>query len=205
MKTLIFVILIAMIVSGCATPMTKFNSPVMRVFVDPDTLNQADYTRVVHAISKTGKFKVVDRKAGYQAALNEQDRQHVNQANRFDNREKFALYAKLFGARGVVVATAECQDSTGFFANTYFKKCHQTLQILDANTSEIISSVDNVVEGKFGELGLGIGWEETAFLLADSFPKYFEGDKDTEELKNYRKIAEDSAIKTKAQILQDSE
>lgn len=187
----------AVALAGCSTARTKFNDPVMRLIVAPEGLNEENYTKVSLALMNTGKFRILDRGLGYEALKNEQDRQHKNESDRYESTEKWALYAKLHGAGGVALATQVCQRSNSFWTDIYYLKCIQIIRIINASTSEIISIVENKVEGKAGECSLGVSWEETAWKLADSFPEQFEKNKDSDELNAYRKIAEESAAKVK--------
>ncbi len=130
MKNLIIVA--ALFIVGCSskTPRTVWTDPVMRVMVDPDSIDTANYVRITNALIKNGKFRVIDRGQGYMAARKEQDRLHREKLNRFDDKEKFALWAKMYGVGGIVTAHSQCQRASGVFKG-YYLKCLNSLAIKD--------------------------------------------------------------------------
>lgn len=174
MKTLMM-LLLAVSMVGCATARTKYTDPVMRVMIDPDSIDQMNYVRVQKALVESGKWRVVDRGAAYSAIKKEQERQYQDESERFANREKWAHWGKMYGVGGVIAAQTQCEIKKGFW-NDPILSCFQYLAVVDATTGEVITAVDGIAEdGKhfYGETKVAPSWDETVEKLNKSFPTHF--------------------------------
>lgn len=162
---------------GCATPRTKYTDPVLRVMLDPDSIDQANYARLQKALVVSGKYVVVDRNDGYKAMNKEQDRQYKDSENRISDRERYATWGKQFGVGGIVVGKSQCGPSQRFWSAKGDFDCTQTLTIVDAKTGEVIASADSLATDAvyfYGELRTPASWDETVAKLNEAFPTHFE-------------------------------
>ncbi len=196
MKTLTKLTLIsaALLAVGCSTKekRTKWTDPVMRVMIDPDTIDTHNYVRITNALIKNGKFIVIDRGAGYLAARKEQERLHLDKVDRFDDKEKYAHWKKLYGVGGIVIAHSQCQRASSMFRNFYLK-CLNSLAIVDSTTGEVITTAEGIseVQNDVPE------WHEVVGELADTYPKNYEVSKDSERLLEYKDISKEEAIRAR--------
>ncbi|MGK5085337.1 hypothetical protein WDW37_18785 [Bdellovibrionota bacterium FG-1] len=176
---------------GCSTVRTKYSDINMRVMIDPDSIDEANYAELTHALVHSNKWTIVDRGAGFKALKREQERQHRGENDRFDNKEKWSHWGKLYGVGSVVVGRADCQTETSsiFKADSYLL-CTHYLSIIDTNTGEIISSVKAKSEGENGStqarrLPTPI-WDEAVQKLNESYPEHFLSHEYHERVKEYQ-------------------
>lgn len=181
---------------GCTSKQerTKWTDPIMRVMVDPDTIDVDNYVRITNSIITNGKFIVVDRGAGYRAARKEQERLHVDKVDRFDDREKYALWKKLYGVGGIVTAHSQCERAIGFMQSQYVK-CRINLAIVNSSTSEVITTAEDFVELENGEAAPN--WNKAVDTLAKTFPKFYEKDLTDNKLNEYKDISKESALRAR--------
>lgn len=182
-------VLLVVLLNACASEQrTKYSDHAMRVFLDPDTIDEANYSLVQTALVNSGKFTVVDRGAAINAAIKEQDRLHKDQKDRFDNKGKYARMSRLLGAGGVVVARANCVVSPSIFniydGNLY---CQQFLSLVDSSTGEVMVSVSGEAEGPSSiyDNKLMPSWNAVTEELVNKYPERFEKDHKTQRLKDY--------------------
>lgn len=187
MKKLVLVLLI--LLSGCASaPKRHLSDHVMTVIVDPSGLTAPEYNEVVSALSESKEWKVLDRAAGFEALKAEQARLHRGESVRFEDREKLALWGKMHGAGGVIVATEACMESRSFLTGGTIKKCKQQLSIINTTTSEVVSAVSNNVDSS--DYDLPIAWTETVEKFNRAYPG---SERQKDNLDEYRKLAEANA------------
>lgn len=151
--------------------MTKYENPIMRVMIDPDSIQYDQFMMLQTSLLQSGKFIVVDRSSGFKAAKKEQERQHRGEADRFDDREKYAWYGKMYGVGGIVVAGVRCERMASFLSGPY-NKCHQMLSLINAMTGEVMAAVQEDAESEKG-LWNGIpSWDDIVSDFNRSLPKY---------------------------------
>lgn len=180
--------------TGCgAVKRTKWTDPVMRVMIDPYSIDSASYVKIQYALHSTGKWTVVDRADGLRAVKYEQEQLHRNHPDRFSDREKFAHWGKLYGVGGVVTAHKQCTKHFSFFGTKY-QKCKLNLAIMSANTAEVLSAAS--VEAEVDGWNTEPEWIIAADSLTDQFPEYFEKH-ETEQLEEYKDISKEEAVRQK--------
>lgn len=196
MKTtvLILVGMVGMTQAACSSlpRRTRATDPVMRVAIDADSMPQASYARLLYALVQTGKFIVVDRSSGFRAITHEQEIQHTT--TRFGANEKYALWAKMYGAGGIFVATEQCSPKLSFLFHTPYGDCTLDLSLLDATTGEVLaaSEVQADQEGQQAP-----DWTDSVDKLMDLYPKKFISKTDahqTVEYDDYLKTYRDETI-----------
>lgn len=184
MKRLASLLILSAVACSTTAP-TKYNQRVMRIMVDPDSVPQSQYVRLVHALMESGKWTVVDRAQGWEAIKAEQERLHGNIQDRFDNEEKWAMWGKMYGVGGVVVAHAMCEQKGTAITHTPYLGCQQSLSLVDANTGEIVVVASGYIEGEVNQLYVPPSWEWTVDKLNSSFPKDYKAKNYSNELKSY--------------------
>ena len=95
--------IVSLVAVGCAstTPRDKWSDKNLRVMIDPDSVDAKDYVRIQQAFFKSDKFFVVDRNKGFKAVKKEQNRLHREEVDRYEDREKWAHWGKLYGVCGI--------------------------------------------------------------------------------------------------------
>lgn len=176
----------------------------MRIFVDPESVSSKDYVAITTELVKQNKFMVIDRSQGFKAVQNEQERLHRYQSDRFSNKEKYALWGKMYGVGAIVVGHSQCykrKPLINFSSSPYVNSCHQYLSLIDANTGEVIVAVN----GKDEQPTPGSNWGSESFtapsdwagVVADfveAYPKVYKPEHYSEGMVQYRDIAEQEAI-----------
>lgn len=179
---------------------TRDSDKTLRVMIDPDSIDSANHVVLQNDLISSGKFYVIDRAAAYKAVKKEQERQHLTEADRFEDKQKYALWAKLYGAGGVVVAHIQCVDnqSTGNILigvahlatlGVFHKSrvCDQFLELVDTNTAEVISSVRNTY--KTDSERYEMSWKDSVEKLISSYPETFRETTKHQILQNYEQQA----------------
>jgi hypothetical protein len=192
-----------LLVTGCATPRTKWTDHVMRVLVDPEGVTADHYVRIQQALVESGKWVVVDRGMGYDAIRKEQEREHRTQSDRFLDREKFAHWGKLYGVGGIVVAHAQCKIKDGIFKHNY-PDCHQYLAIVDSNSGEVIAAVQDQQEGGSYDFDAAPSWDNIVAKLNSAYPSSFTPNKDDKILRDYKELSKEEAIRQKEQLAKEN-
>lgn len=163
--------------------------------IDPDSIDPAHYVRIEQALVASGKWVVVDRAQGLRAIKKEQEELHVMNSDRFQNREKWAHWGKLYGVGGVVVANAQCLYKTPWLFGSKYIHCFQHLAIMSANTGEVIAAVENEENGDGGEWNIAPSWEDAVAKLNSAYPKNYEPNKDHKILDDYRALSKEEAVR----------
>ena len=116
------------------------------VHVPPDSIPADHHVMIQQALVDSGKWFVVDRSSGFKAIKSEQQRLHRDEADRYEDREKWAHWGKMYGVGGIVVAQAQCKKEQGWLLGRWYQVCRQFLSIVDANTGEVITAIQNDAE-----------------------------------------------------------
>jgi hypothetical protein len=174
MKKAILLVLGLVLVTGCATKVvrTRENDAMLRVIIDP-TIEVSHYVQIRRALVRSGKFEVIDRQDGFAAALNEQELQFRSaNEDRFDPSEKWAHIGRMYGARGVITAHADCYQDTNIWG-TFKKYCKQELAFIDAYTGRVEFAVQGQNEEKW-VVGYTVpDWDEVVERAVEEYPTYF--------------------------------
>lgn len=202
MKNLLAVILVLflLIATGCShnEVRTKWTDPSMRVFVMPDGIDANNYVRIQSALVSSGKWIVIERSDAFERIKQEQEMEHRSDQDRFQDEEKFALYGRLLGVGGVVVAHSQCASKRGLFGE--FTRCRQSLSIVNTVTGEVIMAVegtnDDAVE-YYGAPKIAASWEDTVNKLNDAFPENFEAVKWNDRMKAYKQVVKEESLRQK--------
>lgn len=197
-KIVIQVILAAAVLQGCAgkTPRTKWTDKTMRVMIDPESIDANNYVRIQQALVASGKWVVVDRALAFNAIKREQERQHRGESDRFDAREKWAIWGRLLGVGGVVTAHTQCVPRKGFLRHLHLD-CLEYVSIVDANTGEVIATAEDEQEGAADGGVIAPSWEDAVAKLNAAYPAHFEPTKVTQQLEDYRDLASEEAQRQK--------
>lgn len=185
------------ILAACSTveKRTKWSDKTMRIMIDPDSVRIDDYVRLQHALVESGKWTVVDRAIGFKAVKLEQDREHLEERGRYEDAQKWAMWGKMYGVGGIVVANAQCQTEGTWLTHTPYLKCLQTLTLVDSNTAEVIVSVSQFKEGEPNQKYIAPSWDDIVYSMNTSYPKDFKSVQYVERLQNYMKDAAEAAKK----------
>jgi len=170
----------------------KWSDKGMRIMIDPESVSERNYIRVTTAIVQSDKWTVVDRRNAYHAIKAEQEREHRQDNDRFDNKEKWAWWGKLYGIGSVVVPFSDCHFTRNVWTMRTTKRCRLSLTLADANTAEIITSVETEEECSEYETP---SWVAAVERLGEAYPSAFESFKESQRLHDYRKRSEELAIK----------
>jgi len=197
MKLIILTISV-LLITACShtTPRTRFTDKTTRVMIDPDSIDANNYVRIQQALMQSGKFVVIDRAQAYNAIKAEQERLHRDEATRFEDKEKWAHWGKLYGVGGVIVGHSQCAREKSFWG-TYHKHCQQFLNIVDSNTGEVIAAVENESDGSTDQFDIAPSWDETVAKLEAAYPKNFKPSQDTKILEDYRDLSKEEAVRQK--------
>jgi hypothetical protein len=193
--------------TGCSHGMpkrTKWTDKNLRVMIDPTQIDKDNYVKLQKALVQSGNFTVVDRAAGFAAIKAEQERLHRNEVDRYEDKEKWAHWGKLYGVGSIIVPHAECTRVTsgGIFHPGPRLRCFQSLSIVDANTGEVVSMIEDENFGERMENIYGNNyhvpeWDDAVELLVKAYPKDFDGRTYHPVLENYRNLSKEEAIRQK--------
>lgn len=201
MKRNIILLVLFFVFSGCSSNIKRDRTTDkgLTISIYPDNLSAEDYVAIQTALVNTDRFIVLDRKLGYAAAKQEQERQFVNEQDRFDDFQKYAHFGRLAGAGSVVWANKNCSLATPWFSQyTRVYKCSLFLNLIDSRTGRVLSAVEGKSDdipaiaeaGSFNKL---VNWEEVANKLAEEYPKEFIAEYNSEQLIQYQHISAEEA------------
>lgn len=188
-----------LVLSACATkiPRNKYTDKNTRIMIDPDSIPSQHYVRIQTALVKSGKFAVIDRAQGMQAVLKEQERLHRDQMDRFEDKEKWAHWGKLYGVGAIVVAHVQCYKDKTWWNNAQYRNyCQQFLSLVDANTGEVIVAVEgendapDAIEYQFQ---VAPDWDKVVRSFVDDYPKEYVPHSYAETLQNYQTLSAEEA------------
>ncbi len=167
--------------------------------VDAEGVDALGRMQIQAYLLKSGRFYVVDRAEGFSAAVREQERLHRSHADRFSPEEKYALWAKLYGVGGVIVAKSSCNKMAGFLAYTYYLRCVQILTLVDATTGEILASEVHEADGENFAFNHGPDWKDAVNNFADSVPRTYSEPNYSGRLVAHRKLAAETKVAKQVQ------
>lgn len=185
---------------GCASapPRTKWTDKTMRVMIDPASIDANSYVKIQYAIVASGKWILVDRRDGFKAIKKEQEMLHRVESDRYDDREKYALWGKMYGVGGVIIAHAQCERRNN--ALNEYNRCRQSLAIMDTNSGEVLAVSEAQTDSdSWNEQP---SWEDAVATLNDNFPKSFKKDETDRRLLEYKDLAKEEAIRQKEILIQ---
>lgn len=185
----------SVVLIGCATTRTKWSDKNMRVMVDPEAIPKQHYVKLVQALIDSDNWTVVDRRDGIKAIKHEQENLHRDEQDRYEDKEKWAHWGELYGVGAIIVPTADCRKQQNFiFNNFWYLDCEQYLQLVDANTGEIIISVQDRIAGEtyHGE-PFAPEWTKIVENLYDRYPRVFKNEEYHEKIQEYQKKSEELA------------
>jgi hypothetical protein len=193
---IIFLSLILIV--GCASPekKTKFSDKNMRLMIDPASISPENYARLQTALVQQEMWTVLDRSSGLEAIKKEQETLHRTSSDRYEDKEKWAQWGKLYGVGSIIVAHAQCFAKTKWWdpqGKSYY--CSQFVNLVDANTGEVVVGVEG---GEYVDSAEEPPtWHEVAQKLADAYPKYHEKRSYSERVQLYKKESEEAARRQK--------
>ncbi len=167
---------ICILLGACSSAIKRdrWSDKGLRVMIDPDPVSANHYVKIESALVNSGKFMVVDRGAGFQAIQKEQERAHREQADRFDNKEKWAHWGKLYGVGSILVPHVQCERKPGFWnPNTVKLMCQQHLSLVDSNTGEVMAVADAEASTdlSYDFADVAPDWSEAVDRLVQAYPK----------------------------------
>lgn len=197
MKTLFYIVGLVLVLVTCtrcaSTPRNKLTDPTHRVAVDNAGIEAKHFVQIVNALKENGRFIIVDRSRGFEAILKEQEREHKDMPDRFADREKYALWARVFGLGAIIIAHADCTVKSGFFKKNY-PHCREYLSMIDARSGEVISSASAEENGDSDDyMDLAPSWDSVVSDLVDNVPDSYEANKDHKRLLDYKELAAEEA------------
>ena len=195
-----------LILSACSTTHVRrdlANDPARRVFIDPHGIDPANYVAVRRAIVQTGKFEVVDRAEGFQAAILEQELQHNRMGQNFSDKEKWAWMGEFYGAAAVVHATVQCFEKKNFWG-TFKRSCKQDMAFIDASTGVVLFEVDGENDMDWTANWVVPDWSEVAQAAVETYPEFFTPRPMGEPLKDYMDQSEERSRRMQETNMQAS-
>lgn len=190
-------LVLAFLISSCSTnePRTRYSDKNMRIMLYPDTISADHFARIQTSLVRSDVWSVLDRSQGLKAVKKEQDTIHRSESDRYDDREKYAHWGKLYGVGAIVVAHAQCTNKANKWNVSELRTyCQQFLNLVDSNTGEVVLGVEAESDAEYG---MTPDWNEVTKKLADEYPKYFTKEKVTERLERYKEESKERAIREK--------
>lgn len=189
--------LIAISLVRCSSqPYTKWTAPEFRIMVDPESVDAANYVNIRQALWESGRFFVVDRQKGFSAVIREQNMEHGQASfERFNDRDRYARLAHLYGVGGIVVAHVTCVPARGMFQSQYIH-CQQFLALVNANTAEVVAEVrgeDDSAQGWIGHDMTSSDWTDLVGKLNNAIPKNFAKDLTDPKLHKYQEVVKEES------------
>lgn len=192
MKNVILTTLLALLMTACAsTPRTKWTDKTMRVMIDPDSIAAEHHVLIQRALVESGKWFVVDRSKGFKAIKTEQERLHRTEEDRYADKEKWAHWGKLYGVGGIVVASAQCRKEQGMILGGWYQVCRQFLSIVDSNTGEVITAIENKAESD--EVDFYPQWDDAVAKLNNAYPENFKPTQPSKQIEFYKELSAEEA------------
>lgn len=204
MKTIFSMLVTCLMFSACSSaPRSKWTDKNMRICIDPDSVSPEHYVQIQTALVETGKFTVVDRASGMSAVKKEQERLQRNEVDRYEDKEKWAHWGKMYGVGSIVVAHAQCRR-TGSFWNprSQYLNCKQFLSMVDANTGEVFLAVDGENDGpSFQDREYQVpDWKDVVEKLVKNYPEQFRSEQYAGPARIYQEVSEEHAKRQKEEV-----
>lgn len=191
-KVFLLSLAVAML-AGCSS--TKVirradNDPMMRVIIAPD-IDAAHYVQIKAALVESGKFEVIDRRDGFLAAMQEQDLQfRSGYQNRFSDREKYAHIGKMYGAMGIITASAQCYQNKNW-RGIFTRNCKQFLTFINGVTGKIEFSVRGENSEPWTVEWTVPDWDGVIAKAVQTYPEFFEPRVISKQLQAYQDQSEE--------------
>lgn len=199
MKTL--KLLALLMLGACASEQrTKWSDKGMQIMIDPEGLEEGHYAEIQTAIMEDGNFNLVDRGQAFSSIKAEQERTHIREASRFENKQKYAHLGKLYGVGSIVVARVQCAvKGAPFSVWGRSMLCKQYLSLVDTNTAKVLAAVSAETEGptSHDEILLAPDWKDAVAKLSDKYEKTFTEHKISPTLVKYQQDSEANALSAK--------
>ena len=191
---------------GCSSApekRTKYSDRTKRIMIDPATISPENYARLQTALVQQEMWVVLDRAAGLEAIKKEQETLHRTSTDRYEDRNKFSLWGRLYGVGAVISSHSQCFLKKSWYDPKGEYYCSQFLNLIDANTGEVILGVEG------GEYTDGPDappdWKVIAGKLAEAYPKEFKRVPTSERMDNYKAESEEAARRQKEIMIQQKE
>lgn len=181
--------------SACSTneSRTRYSDKNMRIMLYPETISPDHFARIQTALVRSDVWSVLDRSQGLKAVKQEQNIIHKAESDRYDDKEKYAHWGKLYGVGAIVIAHAQCTNKASKWNVTELRTyCQQFLNLVDSNTGEVVLGVEAENDSDYGSTP---DWNEVTKKLADEYPKYFNKEKVTERLERYKEESKERAVR----------
>jgi hypothetical protein len=191
------------ILIGCASPehRTRYTDKNMRLMIDPASVSPENYARIQTALVQQEMWVVLDRSAGLEAIKKEQETLHRTSSDRYDDKQKWAHWGKLYGVGAIVVSHAQCFNKKTWYDPKGEYYCSQFLNLVDANTGEVILGVEG---GEYTDgPDASPDWKKIAGKLADAYPKDFKRQPTSERIENYKSESEEASRRQKEIMIQE--
>lgn len=204
LKIFISLLTIGLVLQSCSTTekRTRFSDKNMRIMIDPASISPENYARIQTALVQQQMWVVLDRAAGLEAIKKEQQELHRTSIDRYEDKEKYAHWGRLYGVGAVVVAHAQCFQKKGFWTSTVNTYCDQFINLIDANTGEVIVAVEG---GEYAEdSSVAPDWKEIVSKLANIYPTHFDRVPASERMEIYKKESEERARQQKEKFIQSN-
>lgn len=200
-------VLLMLLFAGCSSieKRTKYSDKNMRIMLDPASISSENYARLQTALVQQDMWTIVDRASGLEAIKKEQEELHRTSTERYEDKEKWAQWGRLYGVGSIISAHAQCFPKTKWWdpqGKTYY--CSQFINLIDANTGEVVVGVEG---GEYVDSAEEPPiWHEVANKLAEVYPKYHEKRTYSERVQLYKKESEEAARRQKEiKVQQDLE
>lgn len=191
---------------GCSSvpeKRTKYSDKNTRLMIDSASISPENYARLQTALVQQEMWVVLDRASGLEAIKKEQETLHRTSTDRYEDKQKWAQWGRLYGVGAVVVGHAQCFNKKTWYDPKGEYYCSQFLNLIDANTGEVILGVEG------GEYTDGPDappdWKIIAGKLSAAYPKEFKRVPTSERLENYKAESEEAARRQKEIMIQQKE
>jgi len=197
--TLILSLCFLTLACSTAVKRTRSSDPVMRIAIDPKSMNLSSYVRLQRALVESGKFVVVDRSNGFKFIDREQRLQHKDKEKRVGSDERYAEWGKLYGVGGVVVGIQSCQMRTGWGGDYY--RCLENLALIDVTTGETLAVSEDTQDTE--EKQINPNWTRAVEAMVDNYPRVFENLENIHQTVKYSQTLQDYRTKISQQKEED--
>jgi hypothetical protein len=164
--------------------------------VDPASISPQNYARIQTALVQQEMWTVLDRLSGLQAIKHEQEELHRTSIDRYDDKQKYAHWGRLYGVGAVVVGFIQCHYKSSFWnPKSESQYCEQFLNLVDANSGEVLVGVEGgdwIDDGNEAP-----SWKDVVQKLADGYPKNFVREPSSERRNLYLIESRERAVQQK--------
>lgn len=189
--------LIIMSFTRCSSvPRDKWTDKGMRVMIDPDSIDEENYVQIQRSLVQQGKFTVVDRSRGIKAIKKEQESTHRKEEDRYEDKEKWSHWGKLYGVGSIIVAHVQCRkEHAAFNRKRIYLECRQLLSMVDSNTGEVFVAVEGKNDGPstYDLSYIVPDWNDTVEKMVDSYPADFRPENYAKTVTDYQDVSAERA------------